>query len=152
MKRYIIPLLIIISTVLSSCVTSFPKGYEPENVDGAEVFYNRYSMSEPYKWHESEFWLSVEQKEEIYSDLSELKFKKTDDGYSARSTKATPLDEVVVMFWNYDHAGLDYHFYNGRVYYRKKQQTYVAEDKDAIVSKLRKWTAERFPELNEGDF
>ncbi len=153
MKKYILLFVLIFCTVLSSCTASVPKGYETENVDGIEVFYQRYSMSDPHKWNEENFWLSQEQKDIVYDELSKLDFKKTDEELS-HYANYTSLDQIVLLFWNNEHEGLYYYFSNGKVYYEKHgtDGTYVAEDENAIVSKLRKWTVEQFPELNGGDF
>lgn len=153
MKKYILLFVLILCTVLSSCTASVPKGYEAENVDGVEVFYQRYSMSEPHKWNEENFWLSQEQKDIIYDELSKLDFKKTDEEPS-HYANYTSLDQIVLLFWNNEHEGLYYYFSNGKVICREHatNKTYIAEDSEAIVSTLRNWTTEHFPELNEGDF
>lgn len=148
--KYLLIMFVILSPLISSCAKAIPKKYETNNVDGIEVFYYRYSMIEPYKWAENEFWLSKEQRDEIYFQLSELKFKSTDKHIT--HADLTSLDKIVIMLWNYEHTGLDYHFYDGNIYYENNKKTYVAEDKNAIISTLRRWTAERFPELNKGDF
>ena len=152
MRKYIILFVLILCTLLSSCAEPVPKGYEKENVGEIEIFYKRYSMRYPYEWKEKNFSLSKEQKDKIYEELSKLEFKKTDRKLSYNG-EHTSLDQVVLLFWNSDLEGLYYYFIDGKVYYKKhlKDDVYVAEDETALVSQLRLWTVERFPEL-DGEF
>lgn len=146
-KFYITFLSAIICTMLCSCSST----RLPENVEGTEIFYYRFSMNEPKTIVEKDFWLSEEQQDEIYTQISKLKFSQTDHSLT-HDTNGTSLDQVVVIFWD-DGVGTEYYFYDGRVFYKNihTQKKYAAEDNGKLVSTLRKWTAERFPELKEGE-